>query len=136
MSYDNGEVRATYIMEEALDKNRRARAQLTALSICHRRRLDRDHETRQERKKQHHGTEKTQAQMDRIERMLKQLENLNAERRRGSRSTSRSQKSKPRSNPRNSEHQPRATTIRRTRLERRNAELHALGTTENPSSRP
>jgi hypothetical protein len=44
MSYDNGEVRATYTMEEALDENRRARTQFTALSICHRRRPDRDHE--------------------------------------------------------------------------------------------
>jgi hypothetical protein len=53
---------------------------------------------------QQHGT--TKARLDRIERILKQIENLNTERRRGSRSTSRFQKSKPRSNPRNSEHQP------------------------------
>jgi hypothetical protein len=54
------------------------------LSICHRRRPDRNHETRQEREWTNTTIlEETQTQMDRIERMLKQLENLNAKRRRG-----------------------------------------------------
>jgi hypothetical protein len=106
MSYDNGEVRATYTMEEALDENRQARAQLTALSICHRWRPDRDHETRQERTNQHHGTEKIEAQMNRIERVLQQLAAVNIGYRRRPRSTSRFQGHRTRSNSRNREHQP------------------------------
>jgi hypothetical protein len=114
-----------------------ALTQLPALSICHRQRPGCDHETRQEQTHQHHGTEKLEAQMARIERVLQQLAATNISQRRRPRPTSRFQGPRTRTNSRNREEHPDWCYYHQTyRARARNCRAPCTWNQGNSSSRP
>jgi hypothetical protein len=86
---------------------------------------------------QHHGTEKIEAQMDRIERVLQQLAAVNIGYRRRSRSTSRFQGPRTRSNFGNREQHPDWCYYHQTyRARARKYRAPCTWNQGNPSSRP